>query len=73
MATLRDKAEALLYIAQTIEDENFFDDVTLEQQRQLETVAAMVKTAGLCLGLHVDAIERHEKTIEAARKLRLVK
>jgi hypothetical protein len=77
--------EALLYIAQTIEDENYYDDVTAEEQARLMMVVQGVRAAGHLLKLHVNDLERYEETLAdmkakrqllprpSAKKLKVVK
>jgi hypothetical protein len=78
MLTLHDKAGTLLQVAKSIEDENFHDDVTLDEQLLLEEVVRAVRAAGNLLMLHVKVIERDQASIELIdaprkRKLRVVK
>lgn len=80
MALLRTKAAALLTIAKSIEDEDFWNDVTAEEQRLLAEVVRAVRAAGNLLMLHVNIIEQTADPVEPIkpdaprkRKLRVVK
>lgn len=81
MPTLRVKAETLLLCARSIEDENYHDDVTAEEQRLLEEVVRAIRAAANLLLLHVSIIERvggivepiEKESRQDKRKLRVVK
>jgi hypothetical protein len=80
MAILREKADELLQVAQAIEDENYWDDVTADEQRLLEEVVRAVRAAGNLLMLHVRVTEQLDADVEPLqpdvpqkRKLRVVK
>lgn len=77
MTLLRIKAAALLTIAKSIEDENFHDDVTVDEQALLEEVVRAVRAAGNLLMLHVNIIERVEAPVvrieRTESKLRVIK
>jgi hypothetical protein len=72
MITLRVKAEALLFAAQSIEDENYFDDVTAEEQRRLEAVVSGVRAAANLLILHVNDIDRQAASFDEFRSKRKI-
>jgi hypothetical protein len=80
MATLREKADVLLQMAQSIEDENYWDDVTADEQQLLEEVVRAVRAAGNLLMLHIRITEQLEADVEPIqpdappkRKLKVVK
>jgi hypothetical protein len=49
MLTFRQKAFELCRIAVIIEEEDFFNDVTLEEQKQLEEIVCTIKRIALAL------------------------
>jgi len=58
MLTLREKAVALLRIARSIQHENYWDDVTSEEQGRLEEIVKAIDATANLLMLHVRAGEK---------------
>jgi hypothetical protein len=65
--SLSEKAVSLLRIARSIQHENYWNDVTVEEQTRLEEVVKGIDASAKLLMLHVRSIET--KSIQRRRRI----
>jgi hypothetical protein len=75
VTTLLQKSQQLFEIARSIECEDYFNEVTVGDQRILEEIVCGIRAAGRLLVLHVESMDRREEILNRAEKpkLRVIK